>query len=172
MKSPQQNQNHPLEDDLLREGQNPTATRGVTVLSSQFLPYVEHDPVHKLVPSSLRLRSSVTADRVARFLCNLLELWREILLESRTAILRIRFRHTNRRALQVVDFGAHLEESPNGHLVPCRETHARLRDRAKVTAKFPWARTQLDALVFLETWEMGAKWGENQRHMGRKDTQR
>jgi hypothetical protein len=114
-------------------------------------------------------RTSPSSKPAIRFLSWLRFLLREILLESRIALRLILFRHTNKQVLRVVDFGPDLEATPTG-LVGCNRTHSRIRDKLIFDTKYSWATTQIDALLFLEAWEMGAKWGENKQRMAGMDT--
>jgi hypothetical protein len=96
----------------------------------------------------------------------------EILLELRSGLRRIQFRHTNTRDLQVVDFGLALEELPTGRLVPCSRTQQCIVDKVSFEERFRWATTQLDSLLFVEAWKMGARWGMNTKRISDMDTRK
>jgi hypothetical protein len=54
----------------------------------------------------------------------------------------------------IVDLGPIFEESPSGHLLPCKETHDRSRDIENILSKYPWA-SPFDLRLALEAWNMG-----------------
>lgn len=57
----------------------------------------------------------------------------------------------------VVDLGPAYQTSPNGHLVPCTRTRARIRDTQSMLSSRPWA-SPVDLQTFLEGWDKGAEW--------------
>jgi hypothetical protein len=105
----------------------------------------------------------------SNLLYQLRSLVHEILQEMGIARLRIRFRRTSMKSLQVVGFGPDLEAFPAGW-VGCNRTHSRIRDKLVFDSRFPWATNPLDCLLFLQAWEMGARWGENKTRMSGMDT--
>lgn len=112
---------------------------------------------------------ALATTHASNLLCRLCSLVREILQEMGIGHLRIRFRHTSMKSLQVVDFGPDLEATPAGW-VGCNRTHSRIRDKLVFDSRFPWATTGIDHLMFLEAWDMGARWGESKTHMSGMDT--
>lgn len=150
----------------------PQTTKPVkpAVLPSESCPSRVDTRVRTRDLESMVYRTPLTTSHAIRHLFWLRDLVCEILSEIRIALRRIQFRHTNKLVLQGVDFGPALEETPTGHLVACNRTHSSIRDKLIFESKFHWATTGLDHLLFLQAWDMGAKYSENKERLSGMDT--
>ena len=104
-----------------------------------------------------KVRSVVSGRFQTLFFCGL---WRpsihEILLECRNFLWRIRMlRETSAGLLGT--FGPTWASLPNGHLLRCDATRARMMDTQEMRTNHPRA-TVIDVDLFLEGWLAGAKW--------------
>ena len=92
----------------------------------------------------------------------------EMRSEMRCILPRIRFRLEPKRWHDLT-FGPSLEETPNGGLVPCKRTFARIHDMQVLATTHPWLDV-VEQRFFLQGWDAGARWAENNARSSGKES--
>ena len=83
--------------------------------------------------------------------------------ELRCIVPRIRFRSGPEMSAGVF-LGPAVEQAATGRLAPNRRTQARIQSMRALSSNQPWVEG-VEQWFYLQGWEAGAKWAENNSHI-------